>query len=351
MNPSPILDLTWKIAAYEAGYARYKYIEKEHIFIGILKLAALNDFFKILNIDTTTLRRSIRGVLGKSDYQRTEKVIHRSADCKRVFASAEKFATLTGATEISVFHMLAVILEDPGESIRSAMDSAKIDLSVLTKAVDVILDMKGLIDKKNEWITSGNMDDIAQELSGRCDEGNLLEENRRFMAIMFTDLKDSCKYFQTKGTVAAVRWINSHNEILEPIIKQHDGNIVKKIGDAFLASFEDHYAALGASVKMQQAIALHNEEVEEGEQHHIRISINAGNVCNPDGKDVFGNVVNVAARAQSHTQPDHIVITGQFYELLENDECFKISYLDSKCLKGINEAVMLYEVLWCYGID
>ncbi|MBF0591629.1 MAG: hypothetical protein HQL02_06025 [Nitrospirae bacterium] len=317
MNPSPILDLTWQIAAYEAGYARYKYIEKEHIFIGILKLAdmldevfkeadigsdikaglkALNDFFTRLNIDTTTLRCSLRGVLGKSDYQRTGKVIHRSADCKRVFALAEKLATLTGATEISVFHMLAVILKGPEESIRRAMNSAKIDLAALTKAVEVILDMKGLIDKKNEWITSGNMDDIAQELSGWCDEGNLLEESRRFMAIMFTDLKDSCKYFQTKGTVAAVRWINSHNEILETII-------------------------------------------------------NAGNVCNPDGKDVFGNVVNVAARAQSHTQPDHIVITGQFYELLENDECFKISYLDSKCLKGINEAVMLYEVLWCYGID
>ncbi|MBF0563680.1 MAG: AAA family ATPase [Nitrospirae bacterium] len=227
----------------------------------------------------------------------------------------------------------------PGDAVEVDLQDGKI---VFNK-----MDLKSVLEEKNEWITSGNMDDIAQKISGSCDESNSPEATRRFMAIMFTDLKDSCTYFQEKGTVAAVRWINRHDKILEPVIKQHNGNVVKKIGDAFLASFEDHFSALEASVKMQQAIARHNGGVEEGEQHHVRISINAGNVCNPDGKDVFGNVVNVAARVQSHTGPDHIVITGQLYELVKDDPRFKITCLGPQRLKGIKEEVILYEVSWC----
>ncbi|KJU82356.1 ATP-dependent Clp protease ATP-binding subunit [Candidatus Magnetobacterium bavaricum] len=158
MKFSPILDLTWHIAANEAAYASYQYIEKEHIFIGICKIAdmpedvfkesditinirnelkALKDFFTRLNIDTTTLRRSLREVLGKGDYKRMEDaIIHRSAGCKMVFALADELATRTGATEISVFHVLAVILKDPGESITRAMDSTKTDIAALTKAVE-----------------------------------------------------------------------------------------------------------------------------------------------------------------------------------------------------------------------
>lgn len=209
------------------------------------------------------------------------------------------------------------------------------------------MDLKSLIEEKNEWIISGNMDDVAQKMSGGCVGSSSPEGTHRFMTIMFTDLKDSCTYFQEKGTVAAVRWINRHDEILEPVIKQHNGNVVKKIGDAFLASFEDHYAALAASIDTQQAISRHNGSVEESEQHHVRISINAGNVCNPDGKDVFGNVVNVAARVQSHTEPGHIVITGQLYKLVKDDPRFQISCSGPQCLKGIKEEVILYEVSWC----
>ncbi|MFZ3136537.1 MAG: hypothetical protein WA126_03990 [Thermodesulfovibrionales bacterium] len=34
---SPGAKLAWQIAAYEAGEAKYHFIEKEHLFIGILR--------------------------------------------------------------------------------------------------------------------------------------------------------------------------------------------------------------------------------------------------------------------------------------------------------------------------
>ena len=37
-NLSPGANLAWHIAAYEAGEAEYHFIEKEHLFIGILSL-------------------------------------------------------------------------------------------------------------------------------------------------------------------------------------------------------------------------------------------------------------------------------------------------------------------------
>lgn len=139
--------LAWQIAAGEAAAAKHQFIEKEHILIGICsleKLLILNaeesglkpqerqavqvehdvieDVLRGFELDSTRLRRLLRKRLGDGNYKHTEKVIHRSEACKRIFIRADELAASTG--EISCLHLLAAILEKPGGVLSSVLAEA-----------------------------------------------------------------------------------------------------------------------------------------------------------------------------------------------------------------------------------
>jgi len=127
------VDVAWQIAVREASAAASQFIEKEHVVIGIMSLpkvaagapddmkldrkqwnsvraewAALNEVFSAVPLNTTSYRRELRKKLGKGSHNHhTEKVIHRSPECKAFFKIA---AALSGnSNEISVMHLLAVL--------------------------------------------------------------------------------------------------------------------------------------------------------------------------------------------------------------------------------------------------
>lgn len=146
----------WQIAAYEAAAAKFQFIEKEHIFIGICSLEKVlslgqegsglssQDFFalqkeydrlqalmKKLNLDMTQLRRRMRKILGIGDYKHSEKVIHRSDSCKKVFARACELPSSSEA--VSALHLLAALMEHPGDRILQALDLDENGLTAMRK--------------------------------------------------------------------------------------------------------------------------------------------------------------------------------------------------------------------------
>lgn len=137
----------WKIAANEAAVGKFQFIEKEHVFIGILSLGKLlmlnpeksglksqdrqalqiesdfiEDLLREFEIDSTQLRRQLREKLGDGNYERTEKVVHRSEACKRVFNRTEQLAA--SSKEISCLHLFAAIMEDPQGIIGQVVNAA-----------------------------------------------------------------------------------------------------------------------------------------------------------------------------------------------------------------------------------
>jgi ATP-dependent Clp protease ATP-binding subunit ClpC len=135
------VSLAWQIAAAEAIKTQYQYIEKEHLLIGIfslgktLKLAQkieLNDkdqqvvqteynvIEEVLHgfaINASQIRRNIRQRLGIGNYNHTKDILHRSEACKQVFQRTNGFIESTEPT--SCLHLLAALLEDPGDVINS----------------------------------------------------------------------------------------------------------------------------------------------------------------------------------------------------------------------------------------
>ena len=49
---------------------------------------------------------------------------------------------------------------------------------------------------------------------------------RRRMAIVFTDVCGYTHYMDTRGDIAGRAWMQKHNDIVLPLIVQHQGNVL-----------------------------------------------------------------------------------------------------------------------------
>ncbi len=178
------------------------------------------------------------------------------------------------------------------------------------------------------------------------------QTGRKTMIILFADLKGSVDFFQEKGTILAQRWILNLYCLLAPIIASHHGNLLKNIGDAILAVFDDPHEAVRAALEMQAGIRRYNSKGANIGQYHLRVGMNMGTVIF-ENRDVFGNAVNIASRVQAAAPPEHIYITQRLYDEVKNDEGIQFQFISCEQLKGVRGKTPIYEIVCpCeYGKD
>ncbi len=97
-------------------------------------------------------------------------------------------------------------------------------------------------------------------------------------------------------------------DIIGPKLSEHNGRIVKLMGDGMLAEFPSVVDAVRAAVETQQAMAEHNSGLPEDKRIEFRVGINLGDVV-IDGDDIHGDGVTVAARLEGMAEPGGICIS------------------------------------------
>ena len=75
------------------------------------------------------------------------------------------------------------------------------------------------------------------------------------VAFMFTDLRGSTALYSEVGDAAAYHIVREHYAVLLPLVREHDGTVVKTIGDGLHAAFISPDDAFRAAVAMQHAVA------------------------------------------------------------------------------------------------
>ena len=109
---------------------------------------------------------------------------------------------------------------------------------------------------------------------------------KKLKAIVFTDMADFTK-ISAQDEHKALDLIQKQNEIIKPIVKKHNGEWLKEIGDGLLFSFDSSLEAVRCSIKIQ-------ETLKDIDELNIRIGIHQGDIFIKDG-DVFGDDVNIAS--------------------------------------------------------
>jgi class 3 adenylate cyclase/CHAT domain-containing protein/tetratricopeptide (TPR) repeat protein len=171
------------------------------------------------------------------------------------------------------------------------------------------------------------------------------EKFKKEVTILFTDICGYTKYMETKGDISGRNMLQRHNDIVMPVIEQHNGVVIKTIGDAVMATFETPLEAIKSAIGIQKGLFEHNRKTEVSNRIHVKIGINTGDVLIDDA-DVFGDAVNVAARIQSEAVEDEILISGKLYDMVCGSEDILCRYHDTCELKGKAEPIGLYRVVW-----
>jgi len=164
------------------------------------------------------------------------------------------------------------------------------------------------------------------------------------LTLLFTDIVGSTEFFETAGDIAGRQMIQTHNDLLFPIIQTHGGRVIKTIGDAIMASFEDPTRAVQCCIRMQEALLKHNSQRQDRERIRVRMGLHFGQAV-MDERDLFGDMVNTAARVEARANGGEILVSGALKQQL-SEAGLPLVFLGSETVKGKKQKIDFYLVNW-----
>jgi class 3 adenylate cyclase len=166
-------------------------------------------------------------------------------------------------------------------------------------------------------------------------------------AILFCDVAGSTRLFSQLGDVAARALISGLLDELLRLVRQHDGTLIKTIGDELMCGFPTPDAAVEAAIGMQK-LSQARRIVSRDVPLSIRVGIHWGPVI-IEGGDYFGDAVNVAARIAGAATIERILVSAAVAEAVARPLAQSMRLRGRRAFKGIAHVVDIHEVLWRQG--
>ena len=133
-------------------------------------------------------------------------------------------------------------------------------------------------------------------------------EERRLAAILSADVVGYSRIMgaDESGTLSSLK--SHRSELIEPKIGEHNGRIVKLMGDGILGEFASAVDAVRCAIEIQRSMPDRNAKIPEDRWIQFRIGINVGDII-LEGDDIYGDGVNIAARIQELAEPGGICLS------------------------------------------
>ena len=168
------------------------------------------------------------------------------------------------------------------------------------------------------------------------------------ITLLFSDLKGSTALYQQIGDASAYHLVRDHFALMAKIIRDHEGAIVKTIGDAVMAAFVLPANGVRAALAIARAVEGFNRDhagkIGSGPAITIKLGLHHGPciaVTLNDRLDYFGSTVNMAARLQGQSRGGDIVLSTAVAEDPSVRPCLAgvTAEPDRAVLKGFAEAL------------
>ncbi|MBI3584573.1 MAG: FHA domain-containing protein [Nitrospinae bacterium] len=167
-------------------------------------------------------------------------------------------------------------------------------------------------------------------------------EKTNNLAILFADISGSTHLYESLGSEKAREVTSHYINIMEKIVKEFHGRVIKTIGDELMSIFPSANMAGKAAIRMQEEVSTARSS---GNKISIRVGFNFGNVIEESG-DVFGDVVNLAARIVSQAKAEQILTTSESVMLMSEPLRSKSRFIITTTVKGKHKPVELFELTW-----
>jgi adenylate cyclase len=166
---------------------------------------------------------------------------------------------------------------------------------------------------------------------------------RRLAAILAADVVSYSRLVgeDEEGTLERLRVLR--RTLADPKIKEHRGRVVRTTGDGLLVEFASVVDAVRCAVDVQREMALRNADVPADRRIEFRIGINLGDIIR-DGRDVYGDGVNVAARLEALASPGGICVSRVVRDQVRDKLGFAFDDRGEQQVKNIARPVRVFDV-------
>ncbi len=166
---------------------------------------------------------------------------------------------------------------------------------------------------------------------------------RRLAAILAADVVGYTRLMGSDEAGTLRRLIELRQQVLEPLIAEHHGRVVKLIGDGLLVEFASVVDALTCAVAWQNDVAAREAETDEDRRLQFRIGVNIGDII-VEGDDIYGDGVNIAARLEGLAEPGGICFSGDAYRQTKGKIEAAFEDMGEQHLKNVAEPTRVYRI-------
>lgn len=158
--------------------------------------------------------------------------------------------------------------------------------------------------------------------------------DRRLAAILAADVVGYSRLMgeDESGTLQALRQFRAQQ--FEPLVAEHRGKVIKRMGDGWLVEFASIVDALTCATEVQQGLAGHD-------LIKLRIGIHVGDIVHED-EDIYGDGVNIAARLQEIAPVPGIAISEMAWKSLDGKHAGIFTEAGEREFKNIAEPVKVF---------
>lgn len=134
-------------------------------------------------------------------------------------------------------------------------------------------------------------------------------------AVLALDMSGFSSTVRREGIIGYLAKIRQMQCLTEPLVLQHQGEVVKYEADNLLAVFDDCQMALEA------ALAISKVCLETG----VSIGLDYGQILHIEHKDCYGDTVNIAFKlGEDIAQKNEILISDNFKQQLQHNKDFEL---------------------------
>jgi adenylate cyclase len=168
---------------------------------------------------------------------------------------------------------------------------------------------------------------------------------RRLAAILAADVVGYSTMMARDESGTLAQFIAFRQSVFDPQITAHNGRIVKLMGDGALVEFASVVDAV------ECAVAIQSEVVRSPQTDlRLRIGINLGDVI-PEGRDIYGDGVNIAARLECLAETGGICISGIVRQSISNRIDARFDDAGEHLLKNMDQPVQVFRWVPEGGIE
>jgi class 3 adenylate cyclase len=165
------------------------------------------------------------------------------------------------------------------------------------------------------------------------------------LTLMLSDIADATTVASQLGPERWEQLIADHHLLVERLVAEHDGQVVKFELDGFVASFNSAHGGLHAAVDLQRTFGASSADHRAPHAVAIRIGLHSGFVI-ANSDELLGRTVVLASRIAAHAKPGEILVSSMLKQYTETDPSFKFEPEGEHHFKGLLGEHTVYRLAW-----